>query len=303
MIASKKKIHQRNKELIGQFVLNGFFIILVVCCLYPLLLLLGVSFTSERALLSGGYRLVPREFSFYGYEFLFREASAIFRAYGVTAFASIVGTILTVLVTGMFAYPLSRSDFKLNRFFSLLVLFPMLFSAGVVPWYIVCTRVLYLKNTLGALFIPYLMNTWYVIIMRTFYKQSIPLSIIESARIDGAGEFRTFFSIVFPLAKAGLATIGFFSFITIWNDYRLPLYLISDLKKYNIQYLLWKLQSQIQFLSQVSGGSISEIAQQGIPGHSARMALCVLAVGPVIFAFPFFQRYFVKGLTLGAIKG
>lgn len=303
MTSSHRGITHGQKERLGQFALNVFFIIMVICCIYPVLLLLGVSFSSEKALLSEGYRLIPREFSTEGYAFIFRDAQAIIRAYGVTIFASVAGMICTVLITGLFAYPLSRSDFKMNRFFSLVVLFPMLFSAGVVPWYIVCTRVLHLKNTLGALFVPYLMNTWYVIIMRTFYKQSIPISLIESARIDGAGEFRTYFSIVFPLAKAGLATIGFFSFITIWNDYRLPLYLISDLDKYNIQYLLWRLQSQIQFLSQISGGSISEIAQQGIPGHSARMALCILAIGPVVFAFPFFQRYFIKGLTLGAIKG
>ena len=279
------------------------FIIVTVMCLYPMFLILGVSFSSEKEVVQTGYSVIPSEFSTDGYAYVFREGKAILRSYGITIFVTIVGTILSTIVVALYAYPISRPDFKYKRFFTLFVLFPFLFNGGVVPWYIVCTQVLHLKNTVFALFLPYVMNMWYVLIMRTFFKQSVPLSIIESAKIDGASEFRIFFQIVIHLALPGLATIAFFSCVAIWNDYRLPLYLITKSELFNIQYLLWRIQSNIQFLSQISGNSISVAAQRGIPGHTARMALCVLAVGPIVLAFPFFQKYFVQGLTLGALKG
>ena len=278
------------------------FILIAIICIYPLLLVVGVSFSSEQDVVQNGYQLIPEHISLKGYAYVFREGIAILRSYLNTIIATAVGTVLSTLVVALYAYPIARADFRYRKFFSIFVLFPMLFNGGVVPWYIVCTQLLHLKNSLLALFVPYIMNMWYVLIMRTFFKQSIPHSIIESAKIDGAGEFRIFFQIVMPLALPGLASIAFFACVAIWNDYRLPLYLITDMKKFNIQYLLWRIQSNIQFLSQISGNTISAAAQRGIPGNTARMALCVLSVGPIIFAFPFFQRYFVRGLTLGALK-
>lgn len=279
------------------------FLLVAFFCIVPLFMVIGVSLSTESDVIRNGYRLIPENFSTEGYQYVFREGAAILMAYRNTIFVTITGTALTTFVVALFAYPLSRKDFRYRKFFTFFVLFPFLFSGGVVPWYIVCTRVLHLKNTLAALYLPYVMNMWYVLIMRTFFMQSIPPSLIESAKIDGAGEFRIFFKIILPLAVPGLATIAFFSCVTIWNDYRLPLYLVTEPAKFNIQFLLWKIQSSIQFLSQVSGNSVASAAQAGIPGNTARMALCVLAIGPIVLAFPFFQRFFVQGLTLGSLKG
>lgn len=298
-----KKIALKRKRVRQEIPIHLLFLIVTVLCIFPLILVLSVSLSTESDIIRDGYKIIPQNFSFEGYTYVLKQGASIMKAYLNTIVVTVVGTVITTLIVAAYAYPISRPDFKYKKLFTFFVLIPFLFNGGVVPWYIVCTQLLKIKNTLLALFLPYLMNMWYVLIMRTFFKQSIPQAIIESAKIDGAGEFTIFFKIVLRLAMPGLATIAFFTTVTIWNDYRLPLYLITDPDKFNIQYLLWKIQSNIQFLSQLSGNAIASEAQQGIPGKTASMALCVFAIGPIILAFPFFQRYFVQGLTLGSIKG
>jgi len=166
----------------------------------------------------------------------------------------------------------------------------------------VYSQVVRISNTVWILIVPYLMNAWYVIILRTFMKQTIPESIIESAKVDGAGEFRTFFIIVLPLCKAGLATIGLFCLLGYWNDWYLPLIFITNKEFYNIQFLMYQTLSNIQFLSNTTMGNASEIAAS-LPSEAARMAVAVISIGPIIFAYPFFQKNFIKGLTIGAVKG
>ena len=180
----------------------------------------------------------------------------------------------------------------------------MLFFGGLVPWYIVCVKLLGLRNNLWALFLPYLMNAWYVLIMRTFYKDNVSQSIIESAKMDGAGEYTIFFRIVIHLAKPGIATIALFHTICFWNDWWLPLMLVNNPKWYNLQYLMYRVQSNIQYLSSMAGnlsGVSSEILR-ALPSRTAQMAMCVLSIGPIVLAYPFFQKYIIKGITIGSLK-
>ena len=180
----------------------------------------------------------------------------------------------------------------------------MIFSGGMVPWYVVCVKLLHINNTILALLLPYLINGFYVIIMRTFISTNVPDSVIESARIDGSGELRTFFQIVIPLAVPGIATVALFTTLVYWNDWWLPLMLIVDSKLYNLQYLLYKLMSNIEALARLSS-SISSTSSEisSLPSQGARMAMCIISIGPIILAYPFFQKYFIKGLTIGAVKG
>ncbi|OPH50589.1 sugar ABC transporter permease [Paenibacillus ferrarius] len=279
------------------------FILMGLTCLVPLLLIVAVSLSSEQSVVIDGYRFWPQQFSLEAYKYLLQEGKTIIQAYGVTIFVTVVGTILSLLVISSFAYPLSRKDFAYRKLFTFLVVFTLLFSGGMVSWYMVTTQIFQLKNNIWALIVPYLFNGWYVMIMRTYFMTSIPDGIVESAKIDGAGEYRIFFSIVLRLSLPGLATIGLFSAIVYWNDWWLPLMLIQDDKILNIQYLLYKAQSTADFLSSVSGQNYGTVMQISPPSLTVRMALAVVGIGPIVLAYPFFQKYFVQGLTVGAIKG
>ncbi len=288
-------------------ILNIIFICYTIACIAPLLLVFIISITDEQTLIQNGYSFFPEKTSLAAYRFAFSESNVLKVAYLNTIFVTLIGTVLTVLVIALFAYPLSRKDFKYRNVFSFILFFTMLFSGGLVPWYFVCVRILHIKNTLIALFIPYLMSAWYVLIVRTFFTTSIPDSLIDSAKIDGSGEFRTFFSIVLPLSKPVLATVALFSALMFWNDWWLPLMLTTDDRYMNLQYMLQRIQQNIQFITEMKniggGGGIIHKLAADIPTESSRMALCILAIGPIIFVYPFLQKYFVQGLTIGAIKG
>lgn len=288
----------------SNFLLNILFIIFTLVCILPIVFVIIISFTNEQELLVSGYTFFPKEISFDAYTYVVAAGDVIWRAYGVSIFVTIVGTILSLLIICMYAYPLSRSSFRYKTQFAFLAYFTMIFGGGLVPWYIVYTTVVPIKNSIWIMIIPYLMNAWYVIIMRTFYKTTVHESIIESAKIDGAGEFRTFFVVVLPLCRAGLATIGLFCTLNYWNDWYLPLVFVNDAKLYNIQYFMYQTLQTIQFLATSSTSfSNAGLAMQSLPSEGARMAIAVLSIGPIILAYPFFQRYFVKGLTVGAVKG
>ncbi|HEY5583054.1 MAG TPA: carbohydrate ABC transporter permease [Ruminiclostridium sp.] len=283
---------------------NILFTIYSIVCIVPLLLVVGVSFSDEKSIITGGYNFIPKVFSLEAYKWVFKSGDTIVRAYGLSIMITIVGTLCSVAIISMFSYVISRKDFKYRNVFSFIVFFTMILNGGMVPWYMVYTNLLHINNTLLAYIVPSLVNAWYVMIMRTFFQTNVPDSIIESARIDGAGEFRTFLKIVMPLAKPGLATIALFQTLGFWNEWYLPLMLIEDSKLYNLQYILYKTLNAIQYLSQasnVSGGTAEILAK--LPSETARMAMCVLAIGPIILAYPFFQKYFIKGLTVGAVKG
>ncbi len=284
--------------------LNFVFILYVIACLGPLLLVLSISFSSENAIRTYGYKLFPKEISFGAYDYVLKAGDAIWRAYGVSIFVTVVGTILSLLVICMYAYPLSRPNFKYKGLFAFFAYFTMIFGGGLVPWIMVYTQLFRISNTIWILIFPYLMNAWFVMIMRTFYKTTVPDAVIESAKIDGAGEFRTFFVIVLPLCRAGLATIGLFCTLNFWNDWYLPLMFVTERKFFNIQYLMYQILVSIQYLTSGSANfSEASVVLANLPTEAARMAIAVLAIGPIIFAYPFFQKYFVKGLTVGAVKG
>ena len=284
-------------------ILNVVFLFWTLVCVLPLILVVIVSFSSEQSIFQNGYTFFPSEWSLDAYNFFFKLGDQLLRSYGITIFVTVVGTLFSLAITAMFAYVLSRNDYAYNRIFTFLMLFTMLFNGGIVATYMVNTQLLKLGDSVGALIFPMSLNAFYVIVLRTFYK-GIPMEIIEAARIDGAGEFKTFFSIVLPLSKPGLATIGMFTTIAYWNDWFLGMLYIVDQKKYPVQTLLWSMQNSLEFMKQSSAYALeyAEMAANA-PTDSGRMALTVLVVLPILLAYPFFQKYFVKGLTVGGVKG
>ena len=284
-------------------ILNVVFLFWALVCVLPLILVVIVSFSSEQSIFQNGYTFFPSEWSLDAYNFFFKLGDQLVRSYGITIFVTVVGTLFSLAITAMFAYVLSRNDYAYNRVFTFLMLFTMLFNGGIVATYMVNTQLLKLGDSVGALIFPMSLNAFYVIVLRTFYK-GIPMEIIDAARIDGAGEFRTFFSIVLPLSKPGLATIGMFTTIAYWNDWFLGMLYIVDQKKYPVQTLLWSMQNSLEFMKQSSANALeyAEMAANA-PTDSGRMALTVLVVLPILLAYPFFQKYFVKGLTVGGVKG
>ena len=237
------------------------------------------------------------------YQFFHKLGDQIIRSYGITIFVTVFGTLFSLAVTTMLSYVLSRPDYPYGRILTLMLLFTMLFNGGMVPSYMVNTQLLGLRDSVWALIFPMSLNAFYVIVLRTFFR-GIPLEIIEAAHIDGAGEFRTSLQVVLPLSKPGVATIGLFTVIAYWNDWFLGMLYIFETEKYPIQTLLQSMQNSLEALSQSSVNAL-EYAQmaQNAPTDSGRMALTVLVVLPVMLAYPFFQKYFVKGLTVGGVKG
>lgn len=272
-------------------------------CILPVILVITVSLTDETALSEYGYQFWIRDFSLKAYDFIFQVGEGILQAYGVTIFTTVAGTLLSLAVIALFAYPLSRKDLKYRNKFMFFLFFTTLFNGGLVSWYLICTQLLHLNNTLWALIFPYVMNGFYVIVLRTFFSTAIPAELIESAKIDGAGELMTFVRIVLPLALPGLATIAIFASVGFWNDYFLPLMLITEPDLYNLQYLIFRVMNNIQFLSENSDKlTMVQITYQA-PKESARMALAVITIGPIVAVYPWLQKYFIKGLTIGAVKG
>ncbi|MBR3108748.1 MAG: carbohydrate ABC transporter permease [Clostridia bacterium] len=297
--------HSAARNQISRGANLAFNIVLIIGCvltMFPLWIIIVSSITSEVALTTYGYRLWPLEFSVNAYTYLFRDGSVILTAYKNTLIATVAGTVLSVITVGLYAYALSRPDFKYKKFFTFFSFFTMLFSGGMVSYYNMCRSVLGLKDTVWALFLPMSFSAYWVIIMRTFYQSSVPEAIIESARIDGSGEWRTLLQIVCPLAIPGFATVALFSAIGIWNDFRNCLLLNDKAQFYNLQYTIYQTMNNLRFLkenaSRMGGVNISNL-----PAETFRMAMAVVTVGPIIMAYPFFQRYFVKGLTVGAVKG
>lgn len=282
-------------------VLNIFFILLAIIVIYPLLLVFSISITNETSVPTYGYSLIPHEFSAAGYEYIFGNFNMIGKAYLVSICITLIGGGVGLLIMAMYAYPLARDDFKYKSLFNLIAVITMLFSGGLVPTYMVYVNFLHLKDTYLAMVLPSLFSAFYVMIIRSFYKSSVPKSLIEASQIDGGGEFFTFFRIVLPLAKPALATVTMFTMLVYWNDWYFPMLYLENQKMYNLQYLLYTLDSQIQSLV-IGAGHGGTIDLTSIPTETARMAMAIVAIGPVILAYPFFQRYFQKGITLGATK-
>lgn len=272
-------------------------------CVFPFLFVVIISLTDEKTLATDGYRLFPAKWSLEAYRFVFESGDSLLRSYGVTILITVAGTILSLMLIALYAYAISRKSFRYRRFFSVFAIVTMLFNGGMIPTYMVVSQLMGLKDTLWALILPLAMNAFYIMILRTFYSTSVPEAVIESARIDGAGDFYIFLRIVLPLSLPGLATIGLFSTLGYWNDWFNALLYIDNPNLVPLQSMLMRIESSIQFIQQNSqNSSLSLQALSSIPQDTARMAMVVLATLPIIFAYPFFQRYFVQGLTVGAVK-
>jgi putative aldouronate transport system permease protein len=272
---------------------------LAMLCLFPLLLVVASSFTDEIALARNGYSIIPSQFSVEAYVAIFNKPTVILRAYAVTTGITLVGTVLGVSMIALLAYPLSRRDFILRTPISFMVFFTMLFNGGLVPYYILMTQYLNVQNTIFALLLPHLVGAYYVLILRTYFS-GLPDELFEAARVDGAGEWTIFWQIAVPLARPALATIALFIALNYWNDWTTALYFIRSPDLYPLQYLLYIIQSNAQAMALQE--QVGQIGTQKLPTETARMAMAVLSTGPASILFLFFQKYLVRGVTLGAFK-
>lgn len=280
---------------------NIFFILFCLLSFLPIALIFTISITDSKSLITQGYTLFPKAVTFENYSYLFSDPHKILNAYKITIETTVLGTIISVIMTMLYAYPISRNNFKYRNIFAFILFFTMLFQGGLVPWYILYTHYLHLRNTIMALIMPGFLSAFNVLIVRTYFKSSIPDGIIEAAKIDGSGEFNTFLKIVVPLSMPVIAVVALFQTLYYWNDWYNCLLFITNDNLFNMQYALYQSLKKIQVLAstQVQGGE-SNLSQ--LPSETLRMAMAIIAVGPIVFAYPFFQRFFVKGLTIGAIK-
>ncbi|WP_240420602.1 carbohydrate ABC transporter permease [Paenibacillus periandrae] len=285
----------------AKITINLLFVLLTVVMVMPLLLVISISLSEEKNLLLNGYRLLPETFSFTAYQLILNSPAQLLKAYGVTIFVTVTGLVLSLLFTAMIAFSISRKDYKYARITTLYVFFTMLFSGGLVPFYILVTQYLHLKDSIWALIIPYLLSPFNVLILKGFLEK-LPSEIFESAKMDGASEYRIFFRIVLPLSTPALATVGLFIAFAYWNDWWLGLLFIDNQNLVPLQLLLYRIMNTIEFMTNNIDMVNVQIDLTQFPSLSARMAMAVLAAGPMMFVFPFFQRYFVAGLTVGSVK-
>ena len=278
--------------------------LLVILAMLPIILIVIASFSGEDALIRDGYTYFPAEWSLDSYYYMVTQGVMILRAYGVSFFVTFFGTALSVLLTTMLAYPMARKSFRGRNVLAFFVFFTMLFNGGIVPSYIMWTQIFGIKDTIWALIIPnYLVTAFNVILVKNYYQNSVPDSLIEAAQLDGASELKIFFRVMLPLSKPTVATIGLFTGITYWNDWTNGLYYINNEKLYSIQQLLMKIMDNIQALRSNSTASLLGTGAVDLPGTSIRMAMAVIGILPILFIYPFVQKYLIKGVVVGAVKG
>ncbi len=287
-----------------QIIITGIVLLLVFATICPFVILFMSSISSESSLIRNGYQFWPKEFSLNAYKYISRNADTILRAYGLTILTTVVGTFLCLFLTITLAYPLSRKNLKGRRVILLLILLTMLFHGGVVPSYILWVKYLHIKNTFWALVLPnLLLNSFHLILMKNYFENSIPQQIIEAAQIDGAGHLAVLWHVILPMGKPIIATIMMFTILTYWNDWVNPLYFVSDSKMWSLQILLENIMNNIQFL--VKNSKVAAqigLSVASLPSVSVRMAIAALGILPILILFPFFQKYIVKGISLGALK-
>lgn len=282
---------------------NVLMILIGICSIAPFLLLIMSSVTDEQSLVSNGYSFFPKEYSLYAYKYLLADSTSMVRAYGISILVTAVGTVANLLLTTLYAYPLSRKDLPGRNIFAFYLFFTMLFSGGLVPSYIMWSRTFHINNTIFALIVPNLMlGAFNVIMMRTYFTTNIPDAVIEAARIDGAGEIRILYRIVLPMATPIMATIGLLVGLAYWNDWQNGLYYLTDDRLFSVQVLLMDIQRNIDSLRR-SASQGASVSLANLPSTGVRMAITVLGILPIMIIYPFVQRYFVKGIAIGAVKG
>jgi ABC-type glycerol-3-phosphate transport system permease component len=280
--------------------LNFIFIALFAFfCLYPFLLSFIVSISEEASIWEKGYSLLPRKVTLEAYRYIFQEGSRVVRAYQITIFVTVVGTTLAILITSMLSYVLATKDVKYRKHLTFFIFFTMIFNAGLVPWYLIVTGI-GLRDTVFALILPGMVHAWFVFLLRTFF-QGIPDSIPESARIDGANEMQIYLRLILPLSIPGVATVSLFYALYYWNDWWLAILFIARRSLFPLQYLLRVIMQDI--VNAMPAQYTMLRPEMEVPSEGVRMATMMITIGPIILLYPFVQRYFVKGITVGAIKG
>ena len=285
-----------------KFLIYVFAGIVGLCCILPFFMVVTGSLTNEQDIAKYGYTLLPRQIDFIAYKVLFLDLGRILDAYKISIAVTVIGTFLSLFVNSLMAYAISRKNLRYRNFLNVFTLITILFNGGMVPWYIVCVNYMHLKDKLIAMIVPYLANAWYIFLLRNFI-QTIPGEMHESAKIDGAGEYTIFFKIIFRLMTPALATVGLFTALGYWNDWWLGLMLIDNQKLQPLQLLLRTVVSNITFIKTSPNAAAMAQIVAAIPTEGIKMAICVITIGPIIFLYPFVQRYFVKGIMIGAVKG
>lgn len=303
----KQKNHRLNSVSAGtEAVMNVVLALFSLCCIIPFIFVVIISFSSEESIRTIGYSFWPMAWSTDTYAYAFEKLPQIWRSFFNSVLITGIGTVLSTLICVLYSYALYRPDFKYRNFFNFFSFFVMLFGGGLVPTYIISKQVLGLSENYAALIVPLLVSPFNIIVMRTFFKSSVPLELIEAATIDGSGEYSTLFRIVLPIAKPGIATIALLNALAYWNDwFQSLLYIRQNKVLQPLQALLMELQNNVEYLNRMIGqmGTAALMEAQRAPNQTLRMALVVMIVVPIACAYPFFQRYIVAGLTIGSVKG
>lgn len=283
---------------------NALLVICSLMCIVPVIFVFMISISSEASLISAGYKFWPQEFSLSAYQFLWKEKDMLIGALGISVLVTLVGTALGVMLTTMMGYVLSRPVFKLKGLFTWVVFIPMIFNGGMVANYVVVTNILRIDDTLWSLVLPLCISSFNVIICKTFFRSTIPDAIVESAKIDGASQATIFGRIVIPISKPVFATIGLFLTFGYWNDWFQSSLYISDKKLISLQALLNNMMKNIEYIANNPDAGLSlQQYKNSMPSESVRMAIAIVIIIPIACAYPFFQKYFISGLTIGAVKG
>lgn len=301
----KRKRKLNSVSLPAEIVIHIVFVLFCLLCIVPFVFVIIISFSSTDSIRQLGFSFTPNSWSLEAYKYLGDLGQQLWLSYFNSFFVTIVGTILSVLMCVLYSYALFRKDFKYRKFFTFFSFFTMLFGGGLAPTYMVCKQLLGLSDSYAAIIVPMLVNPFNIIVMRTFFQSSVPEELIESAAIDGSGEYNTLFKIIVPIAKPGIATIGLLNALAYWNEWFIPMLYIRDNRYIPLQYLLQRMQQNVEFLARnasMLGAEASKLATQ-LPSDSLRMAIVVLIVIPIACAYPFFQRYIISGLTIGSVKG
>ncbi len=291
----------KKQNYILQAVLVVFLSILCFLVIFPFWLLVSASFTDGNALAANGYQVWPNPFTIDAYRVVFADAGPILKAYGVTFLFSVLTMVGTLIMQSLIAYPLSRKSLKGRSIINFYIYFTMLFNGGLVPTYLIVSGMLHLNDTLWVYILPALTAPFSIFMMRTFFA-GIPLEIVESASMDGASEFRILFQMIVPLSKPVLATVALQTFLAQWNNWNTPLIYITNEDLFSLQYFLQRMMENIRLITENPALS-GMFNMEDIPGETVRMAMAIVVAGPALVIFPFFQKYFVKGLTVGSVKG
>jgi len=292
----------KNKISFGKVVLNIFLILFSLCYIYPILLMLSISFSSESSVINFGYKLIPQMWSLDAYRQAFENPNQLLQGYKVTIAFSVLGTLLSLVVQTLMAYPLSRPNFKHKKFIMTYLTITMFFSGGLVPAYILNTQYLHIGNTFWIYILPGLVSAWNIVLFRTFFK-GLPEGLVEAAKMDGASEFYIYLRIIIPLSLPIIACLAFMSLLAKWNDWNTSLLYVRNSNLYSLQYLLQRIINEVDYVKSMQGTAAEVLFNKNTPSETLRYAMAILAAGPMMVIFPFFQKYFTKGLVVGSIKG